>query len=777
MSGHDVSRRRMSGRRRATAPRPTLTRDLIFSALMMAVAATTTWPLHHDLWLVVTATAGFAAAALAAVGMYVARLPWFVQVPVAVAWGLLIGVPAALPEVPGATVAGVIPTPSGLGEFLLGCLTSWVDVISLDPPLGRYGDVLLPVYLLTYLGGWAAAAGSIRGVRWPGVGAATALLVYGIVFGPRHGAHELLVGIGMVLVAVTWMQLVRQADRGVDRDHTRRLRWGSIRRAVVALVFVLACSMAAAGLSSLLPGSERTVARQAYEPFYEPDRTSSPLQAYRSWVTGETADATAATVTGASPGTMLRLAVLDDYDGVAFRVAPDRDHGFTRLPSTVQRPEGERQDVHVMVERELSPWLPLAGSLESIDITADVRDRLYYDRTRDAALVRGGVDAGLDYTLRVVPGSRAATAGLEALSPGEVSQSQLPVLPESLIAAADRATQNLDSPGEKLQAVLELLQAGYVSHADEGEVFSRSGHSAGRLDALVDEEPMVGDAEQYAAAFAILARQQGFASRVVLGFVDQDADRVLVGSELTAWVEVDDAKRGWVAVDPNPEPRPVEEQRKTEEDSVTLPRTVLPPDPPDLRDSTPPSADNSQPTTEQPREEWRDHLAGIWWWTWRVGLVLLLLTSPLWLAALIKRVRRVRRRHVDRNQGRMSGAWSELVDAVADAGHAPAPSATRSEVAAAVQPDDVPGGRGEGLLARSRRLAQRMDRAAFSPERPDRADIDEVWQETLSTAAHLRGAPARRRDRWRRRYSWRSIARWSRPRRAGRAPERRRAPE
>lgn len=747
----------MSGRRRADTTRPTLIRDLVFSALLMAVAAVTTWQLYQDVWLVFAAAAGLCAAVLAAVGMYLLRLPWLVQLPAAVVWGLLVGIPAALPEVPGATVAGVVPTPSGLGEFLVACLTSWVDVISLEPPLGRYGDVLVPVYLLTYLGGWAAVAGSIRAKRWPGVAAGTAILVYGIVFGASHGFRELLVGIGMVLVAVTWFQLVRPADRGVDRDHTRKLRRGSMRRTAVALAFVAVCAVAAAGVSTAVPGGERTVARQAYHPFYEPDRDSSPLQGYRSWVTGQAKEDAAATVSGLAPGTMLRLAVLDDYDGVAFRVAADRDHGFTRLPSTVDRPKGERESVGVRMEQGLSPWLPLAGELESLDITTDMRDKLYYDRSREAALLSGGVEAGTEYTLRAVPGHKAATAGLERLSPGKVSQPQLPVLPESLVAAADRATQNQERPGEKLQTVLELLQSGYVSHADEGEVFSRSGHSAGRLDALVDEEPMVGDAEQYAAAFAILARQQGFASRVVMGFVDVDSDGTLTGSELTAWVEVDDAERGWVAVDPNPEPRPVEEQRTTEEDSVTLPRTVLPPDPPDLRDSTPPSAENSQPNTNEPGQRWRDNLALVWWWTWRIGLGLLILTAPLWSAALIKWVRRSRRRHADRAQGSVVGAWSEIVDGVADAGHEPVASATRSEVAAAVEPDDVSGGRGEGLTSRLRRLATRMDRNAFSPDRPDGAEIDAVWAETRSTVAQLRGAPERRRDRWRRRFSWRSI--------------------
>jgi uncharacterized membrane protein len=685
------------------------------------------------------------------------RWPWFVQTPVGAAWGIVIGVPAALPNTDGATVAGVLPTASGMADLVRGLFTSWVDVISLDPPLGRYGDVLVPVFVLTYLGGWAAVAGSLRGSRVPGAVAPVGLLVYGIVFGPGVGSHTVAVGVGMLVVAVAWAQAVRRRGQGVDRGHTRRLRVSSARRAVTAVVFVLVCAVAGAGLTQLIQGPERTVARHAFEARFEPDHAASPLQSYRSWVAGEAEDRTVATISGARSGDMLRVAVLDDYDGVAFRVAPDRAHGFTRLPSTVDRAAGPRETVRVRLAAPLNPWLPLVGSLESLDLDAGLRDRLYYDRDRDAALVRDGVKAGTSYTLRSVPSAPAATAGLERLRPGRVHRAQLPVLPESLVAAAEKATQDERTPGEKLQAVLSMLQSGYVSHADEGEVFSRSGHSAGRLDALVDEDPMVGDAEQYAAAFAVLARQEGFASRVVLGFVDTDGDGTLRGGELTAWVEVDDADRGWVAVDPNPEPRPVDEQHEVDQDAVSLPRTVLPPDPPDLEDVSPPAAENSRPPSTDRPEAWRNNVAVIWWWTWRIGLGLLVVTAPWWGLILFKAARCLRRRGRDRRHVRVTGAWSEVVDRAVDAGHTPVAGATRSEVARSVASDDVTGGRGEGLVGRLESLAARADRLAFSPQGPDRSDVDDVWKETRAVSKQLRAAPSKRSARWRRRFSWRSV--------------------
>lgn len=55
---------------------------------------------------------------------------------------------------------------------------------------------------------------------------------------------------------------------------------------------------------------------------------------------------------------------------------------------------------------------------------------------------------------------------------------------------------------------------------------------------------MVGDAEQYASAMALFARQQGFASRVVMGFAPTEDERAqgdsltFTGSDMDAWVEV-----------------------------------------------------------------------------------------------------------------------------------------------------------------------------------------------------------------------------------------------
>ena len=80
---------------------------------------------------------------------------------------------------------------------------------------------------------------------------------------------------------------------------------------------------------------------------------------------------------------------------------------------------------------------------------------------------------------------------------------------------------------------------------------------------------MVGDSEQYASAMALMARELGLPSRVVLGFLPKDEDGditnargkktsgsgteiTFTGDDITAWVEIKLRNLGWVAFYPTP---------------------------------------------------------------------------------------------------------------------------------------------------------------------------------------------------------------------------------
>ncbi len=724
-----------------------MVRDLIFGTALLAVAVAPSWRLYDTPFLLVTVGGAWLAGLLVSFLTGLRRWPWYLQAVVAVGAALIVAVPLA---VPGQAIARVLPSLGGLGSFLRGLVGSWVDVLSVDPPLGSYDAVLVPVFVLVFVGGFFAWRGARSGRRWLVMLGPALLLLYGIVFGARVGFRPLEVGAALVVVALGWVLSLRPPVLGVDAVHTKRLRAGAARRTVAGVVFALVCAVAGGTLAQWLMPERREVLRAAFQPEYELQRQVSPLQGYRHFVTGEEADATVAEVQGLPSGAMLRVAVMDQYNGVALETGNAGSAGtFTRLPSAVSREEPATLNVKVRLDEPVGEWLPLTGQLSAVELPDQLRDRLYFNRTLDAAVIKDGAPAGLEYSFSAVAGRSPLRSGLADLSPGSAYQPDLVQLPEQLVDAARAAWARQGTPGAQLQSALDYLLAGGVSHGEPDEVFSRSGHSAERLNLLAQEKPMVGDAEQYAAAFALLAREIGFPARVAMGFVDTNADGRMSGSELTAWVEVQDAKRGWVGIDPNPEPSEITRQKKSTEDAIARPRTVLPPDTPRQEDTITPRMDESPQQPQPEPDPWLVLLKAVWWWTWRIGLVLLLLTSPLWVLALIEALRRRARRRRDRKELTVSGAWDEVRDEVIDAGVSVHRAQTRSEVAATA---------GHGGLAV---LAKRADELSFAPSGAQRADVDEVWASVKGVRRELRGGKSRW-QRLRQRYSWRSVATWLR---------------
>jgi len=735
---------RPSRRSRPAAPARRFTADVLCWLALWAVCLLPVWPLYRDPALFVTAGGGLLAALALGVPAARFRLPWHLLLACAVVLYLLIGVQLA---VPGAAVAHVLPGWDGLSQLVRGSVTSWVDVLSVDPPLADFGAVLVPVLILTLGGGLAGWLALWHGKRVLAALAPAALAVYGVLFGARTGFHPVAMGAVVLAVVGVWVLALGPRARGIDAEHTRALAAGARRRAAVGAVLLAVCALAGAGLSGALAPQHRSVLRTAYEPSYQPLRHVSPLQQYRAWVTGDAAGSTVARVSGLPRGSMLRVAVLDHYNGLAMQVGDSASSGsFTLLPSDVTTPGQDPVSVQVTWLRPYGEWVPVPEHLERITLPSAQRQGLYYDRALGAAVAPGALPAGTEYSTLSAPAAAPLRSGLSGLTPGTAVQPDLTQLPESLVAADAAQAPAEATPGAKLEASLRLLLDGYVSHGEDDEAPSRSGHSVERLDRLATRDPMVGDAEQYAAAFALLARQDGFPSRVVLGFVDANGDGKLSGSELTAWVQVQDATRGWVSIDPNPRPRPVPKHSSTTEHAVSLPRTVLPPDPPVQKDPTPPRADEStQPPSPQPAA-WLVALTIAWWWMWRVGAVLAVLTAPWWLLLLLRGVRRALRRRADRQHGRVSGGWAELRDDLAGDGVPVAAAATRSEVAAHAGSAEVTA------------LATRADALSFAPDGIGPDEVRAYWEDVATARTRLRKAGTRR-ERWGRRLAPRALAR------------------
>ena len=260
-----------------------------------------------------------------------------------------------------------------------------------------------------------------------------------------------------------------------------------------------------------------------------------------------------------------------------------------------------------------------------------------------------------------------------------------------------------------------LAAQGYISHGiSSTEPASRSGHAADRITELLTAPRMIGDAEQYSVTAALMAQELGFPARVVFGFAPK-ADQV-IGSDVTAWIEVSTAQYGWVTIDPVPPVRDIPAEIPHDKSQVARPQTIVPPLVQESESTDrQPTPDSERPVPNSVDPILQAILAVVRVGAWvLVGIAILLAPFLVILAAKVRR-RRLRMR-APTTIDRISGGWQEFEDAILDHGLSPRSSSTRSEVAA------IAGG------IQSRVLAAAVDRAIFSPDEPAPVDAERVWR-------------------------------------------------
>lgn len=368
-------------------------------------------------------------------------------------------------------------------------------------------------------------------------------------------------------------------------------------------------------------------------------------------------------------------------------------------------------------------WLPTVGDLTSVDFSGSdaeaLRGRFYYDRVSGTGAVLGGVGAGDSYRVDAIEPSTPTAVQLAAATPGSARVPAAKSVPDAVGTRVEEYTAGQSTPGRQLQAVLDgLRRDGYISHGIEPtEPPSRSGHSAERISDLLTSPLMIGDAEQYAVAASLMARQIGFPTRVVVGFVPSDEHPgVILGSDISAWIEVNTAEYGWVSLDPVPEVRPIPEAPPQDPTQISRPQTPVepPPDEPDPRTTQKTPDTTQQP--DAPDDAWLQVILAVLRIAGPIALLLGLLASPFLVVVAAKARRRRLRRRARRPLDRISGAWDEFRDAAIDRGFADIPAATRTEFAESVG------------LAQSRTLAAVADRAVFSSDVVEPAEAERMWR-------------------------------------------------
>jgi len=567
---------------------------LIGATIALAVA----WPIYQHPQVVVVGAVGIAVGLLCALGGRALRLPFWADLLAAIAFYLLVAVPVAIPSAfPGRWF-------TGLRDAAVGVVTGWKDIATVELPLGVYQAVLVPLLVVVLFGTYAAArvAASDRArvvapvilVAMFGFGAAFGSSDLGAQYAPgvpllpvigvlTVGEVLVVAAIALVVVSLVWLAVRARRTRaealarasGVSQSGVAvrtASGWAIVRRGVLAAV-MLALAVGAAGLIAIPAAqAQREVIRDHVSPLELRTEQTSPLSAYRGWLTAERYDAELFTVDAPEEVDRVRLVVMDVYDGTRFLVSQRPDGSrFTRIQGTTA--SGGESIAVTVGPGYAEPWVPLPGDRTSPvafpaggDRALELEDSLYYSTDDSLALV---VAPRADGTVGLAAGDRIAVSGVTeadareriASVPGAAALGGVDwdLFPELLGWIED---QNAGSGGSAVLTLVDRLrERGYLSHAllqDDAEgsewyqelqsragdyAFkeSRAGHSAQRLEALfrqlsereaqaAAEGPAsagyvagIGDDEQFAAAAALIAWANGVPARVVLGVRLDDA--------------------------------------------------------------------------------------------------------------------------------------------------------------------------------------------------------------------------------------------------------------
>jgi transglutaminase-like putative cysteine protease len=203
-----------------------------------------------------------------------------------------------------------------------------------------------------------------------------------------------------------------------------------------------------------------------------------------------------------------------------------------------------------------SLWLPTSEYVSSIDAGDEWR---FDSETLDVSAARSGVDTrGMKYSLEsLVPDFDAQAMADAGAAPVDIAvkYTELPTdFPDSVAELADSLTS--DQPSDYEKAV--RLQQWFRN--DGGFRYTTTpapGNGTADLQAFLDGKE--GYCEQFATAFAAMARSLDMPSRVVVGFlsgdpVDPDTWEFST-KDLHAWPEVYFKGSGWVKFEPTPSGR------------------------------------------------------------------------------------------------------------------------------------------------------------------------------------------------------------------------------
>ena len=435
------------------------------------------------------------------------------------------------------------PTGAPLRTEWHGLTTGWRQALGTVLPLSADPRVLVSVSALVWLACWVAAESALRARFALGPALApTAVFVLALLAGASGPGSSVIEAVALVTLAGLLMLADRLSVRPAAQPPKYRAAGG---------LFVVGVAAAVAGFAG--PRLAYAHARAPYAPRLDaaadPAPAVSPLDQLSAWLSAP--DTVLFQVRMSAPED-LRLAVLDRFDGQDWtsdaRYLPTGSRvpaaaGGLFVPATVTVTQ------RITVGTLASAWLPAAVRPAAVTGTA-----VSVDPADGQLLASGGTWPGLSYqVVSQVPQYSADQlhAAVPAHDAAAMAALSLPPrVPAIIRQTAQQATAGAGFPYQQAARLAAWLRAAgrYVPDAPPGHTY---GHIAYFL-----SKSRRGTSEQFAAAFALMARTLGLPSRVVVGFrpgpAGPDGLRVVTGADALAWPEVDFLGLGWVPFYPTP---------------------------------------------------------------------------------------------------------------------------------------------------------------------------------------------------------------------------------
>ncbi|GLY80497.1 DUF3488 and transglutaminase-like domain-containing protein [Actinoallomurus iriomotensis] len=611
------------------------------------------------------------------------------SLPVAVAGWLAAGLPLSLALGTGG---------AGLPEVVRGGLVDGFRMaLTQALPLPATPAVLFWVFTLVWWAAyWAARAADPRVTPLLALLPPGLVLLTGIGFGvsqPGRGlpVAALFAGLAVVLLAV-------RSGLG-------------LRRILVAAVTCAAVVLGALTTAAWLPYEGK---RPVFDPralVHPPERLERQLNplAYASLWAAEP-PRRLLTLTTAAPVNQ-RLAVFDHYDGL------DWSSGASYVPVGSRLPAGGRPGRSVR-ESVAVDDLPLAW-LPSPDRPTEVSGTLVrVDRTTGVLTTAGGHAAtGLRYRVTAaVPGltAREAADATPAYGPSYADTLDVPAnVPPSIVADADRLTQDAASPYQRLLTLQDRLRT-----QDRYDVRAAPGRTVGHLHFFYDKSHR-GTADQFATVFALMARHLGFPTRIAVGFTPGHpvggGRYEVTTADVVVWPEVALRGLGWVPFYPVP---------RAGDGGGTIGRSVgEPPERAALDQAVAARGTGATPHPSAAARPSPPPSGGAVYRWWPVAALPLLLLAGYLLPGPVTRALTRQRRRSGTPYEQVVGAWQETVDALARLpGTGDLTTSTAEEVT-----EHTRGRLGDAAGTHMESLARHLSASVFSGRPAGEADAAAAW--------------------------------------------------